>query len=66
MLALFVAGGPENHTLPRRLWSGLREELSPAIIAVAALLTALSIALMVAVEMLRGHLHHHPTSGRRR
>lgn len=53
VLALFVAGGPENHTLPRRLWSGLREELSPAIIAVAALLTVLSVMLMAAVESLR-------------
>lgn len=66
VLALFVAGGPENHTLPRRLWSGLREELSPAIIAVAALLTVLSIALMIAVEMLRGHLNHPPAVRRPR
>lgn len=53
VVALFIAGGPENHTLPRRLWSGLREELSPAIIAVATLLTLLSLVLMSVVEWLR-------------
>lgn len=53
VVALFVAGGPENHTLPRRLWSGLREELSPAIIAVATLLSIMSVLLMIAVEVLR-------------
>jgi len=51
--ALFVAGGPENHTLPRRLWSGLREELSPAIIAAATILSLLSVVLMITVETLR-------------
>ena len=53
VVALFVAGGPENHTLPRRLWSGLREELSPAIIAAATVLSVLSIILMIIVERLR-------------
>lgn len=51
--ALFVAGGPENHTLPRRLWAGLRDDLSPAIIAAATILSALSLVLMIVVETLR-------------
>ena len=35
------------------MWIGIREQLSPAILAVATLLVAFSIALLVTVELLR-------------
>jgi putative spermidine/putrescine transport system permease protein len=52
VIALFLAG-PEQHTIPRRMWSGVRDNLSPTIIAAATLLIALSIALMLTLEWLR-------------
>ncbi len=45
--------GAEQHTIPRRMWSGIREHLSPTIIAAATLLIVLSIALMLTMEWLR-------------
>ncbi len=52
VIAIFLAG-TEEHTLPRRMWSGIRELLSPTIMAVATLLILTSIALMVTMELLR-------------
>ena len=39
VIVLFLAG-PEQHTIPRRMWSGMRDNLSPTIIAAATLLIA--------------------------
>lgn len=49
---LFIAG-PEQFTIPRQMWNGIREQLSPAILAVATLLVVFSIALLTTVEILR-------------
>ena len=49
---LFIAG-PDQQTIPRQMWNGIREQISPAILAVATLLVVFSIALLTAVEMLR-------------
>jgi len=43
----------EQHTLPRRMWSGIRELISPTILAVATMLIFISIMLMVVMELLR-------------
>lgn len=52
VVAIFLAGA-EQHTLPRRMWSGIRELLSPTITAVATMLIMFSILLMVTMELLR-------------
>jgi putative spermidine/putrescine transport system permease protein len=52
VVALFLAG-PRQHTLPREMWSGIREFISPTLLAVATLLIVLSISLMLVVELLR-------------
>jgi len=52
VVALFMAS-PEQHTIPRRMWSGLRELLEPTIAAAASLLIVLSMILMGTMEMLR-------------
>ncbi|MCG8690490.1 MAG: ABC transporter permease [Minwuiales bacterium] len=52
VIVLFMAGA-EQHTIPRRMWSGIREHLSPTIIAAATLLILLSIVLMLTMEWLR-------------
>ncbi len=49
---LFIAG-PDQQTIPREMWSGIREQISPAILAVATILVVISIALLTTVELLR-------------
>ncbi|TEA78008.1 ABC transporter permease [Allopusillimonas ginsengisoli] len=52
VLVLFLAG-PEQGTIPRQMFAGLREQINPAILAVATLLTAVSILLLATLELLR-------------
>lgn len=52
VLVLFLAGF-EQRTIPRQMWSGLREQISPTILAVATLLITLSIILLATLELLR-------------
>lgn len=52
VVVLFVAG-VEQRTIPREMWSGIREDISPTILAVATILVMLSIALLTVVELLR-------------
>ncbi|KRW58777.1 ABC transporter permease [Pseudomonas sp. TTU2014-080ASC] len=53
VVTLFLAG-PEQATLPRQMFSGIRENLSPTIAAAATLLIAFSILLLLTLEWLRG------------
>lgn len=52
VIVLFVAG-VEQRTIPREMWSGIREQISPTILAVATVLVAVSIALLTTLELLR-------------
>jgi putative spermidine/putrescine transport system permease protein len=52
VVVLFVAG-VEQRTIPREMWSGIREDISPTILAVATILVLISIALLTVVELLR-------------
>jgi putative spermidine/putrescine transport system permease protein len=52
VIVLFVAG-VEQRTIPREMWSGIREQISPTILAVATVLVLVSIALLTTVELLR-------------
>ncbi|ANW03025.1 ABC transporter permease [Bradyrhizobium icense] len=52
VIALFVAG-PEQRTLPKAMFSGIREEISPTITAAATVLILLSITMLTTVELLR-------------
>jgi len=52
VVVLFVAG-PEQHTLPREMFAGIREQISPTITAVATVLILVSVALLTTVELLR-------------
>jgi putative spermidine/putrescine transport system permease protein len=40
------------------MFSGLREQINPTILAVATLLVVLSIALLATLELLRRRSHH--------
>ena len=52
VVVLFV-GSVGQKTLPWQMFIGLREQISPTILAVATILVALSVLLLIAVEMLR-------------
>ena len=52
VVVLFIAGF-DQQTIPRQMWNGIREQISPAILAVATILVIVSIALLTAVELLR-------------
>ncbi len=52
VVVLFLAGF-EQRTIPRQMWSGIREEISPTILAVATMLVAISIMLLSTLELLR-------------
>ena len=52
VVVLFV-GGPEQITLPRQMWSGIRQEISPTILSAATILVIFSILLLTTVELLR-------------
>ena len=49
---LFLAG-PNQRTIPRQMFAGLREQINPTILAVATLLVLVSMALLVSLELLR-------------
>jgi putative spermidine/putrescine transport system permease protein len=52
VVVLFVAS-PEQRTLPKVMFSGIREMISPTITAAATVLILVSIAMLTTVEMLR-------------
>ena len=52
VVVLFLAG-VEQRTIPRQMWAGIRENISPAILAVAAFLILFALCLLWAVAWLR-------------
>lgn len=52
VVALFIAS-PRQRTLPRQIFSGVSENLSPTITAAAVVLLVVSVALMAVMEYLR-------------
>jgi putative spermidine/putrescine transport system permease protein len=52
VIALFLTG-PAERTLPRQMFNGIRENISPVIAAAATLLILLSVLLLTTLELLR-------------
>lgn len=52
VVVLFV-GSASQKTLPWQMFTGLREQISPTILAVATILVVISIALLTTLELLR-------------
>jgi putative spermidine/putrescine transport system permease protein len=52
VVVLFLAE-PDQRTIPRQMWSGLREQVSPTILAVATILILLSLVLLTSLELTR-------------
>jgi putative spermidine/putrescine transport system permease protein len=52
VVALFLTG-PAERTLPRQMFIGMRENISPVIAAAASLVILLSVLLLTVLELLR-------------
>ncbi|HEY9214604.1 MAG TPA: ABC transporter permease [Ancylobacter sp.] len=52
VVALFLSS-PEQRTLPRQMFSGIREQISPTITAAATFLVVFAALLMMTLELLR-------------
>ena len=50
---LGAAAALEQRTLPRQMWSGIREEISPTLLAVATFLIVFALLALTTVEWLR-------------
>ena len=53
LIIAILISGPEYKTIPRQMWSGVREELSPVVTAAATVLISFSIVIMGFAEWLR-------------
>jgi len=53
VVAIIFLAAPEQRTIPRQMWSGIREQISPTILAVATISILFAAALLTTVEMLR-------------
>lgn len=52
IVALFLTG-PEQHTLPREMWKGIRQQINPVILSAASSLVFLSLVVLLLVEYAR-------------
>ena len=55
VVVLFVASFDQK-TIPLQMWNGIREQISPTILAVATILVLFSIILLTTIEFLRRRL----------
>ena len=53
VVVIMFVGSASQKTLPWQMFTGLREQISPTILAVATILVGISIALLVTIELLR-------------
>lgn len=51
-MVLFVTAHHQQ-TLPRQMWNGIREQISPAILCVAIVLIVMSVGMLAPLEILR-------------
>ena len=52
VIVMFMAS-LDQQTIPRQMWAGIRQEISPVILCMATCLVVLSILLLTTVELLR-------------
>jgi putative spermidine/putrescine transport system permease protein len=53
VVVVLMVAGPEQRTLPREMFSGLRENISPTITAVATVMILVSVIMLASLELLR-------------
>jgi len=52
VVVVFLAG-PEQRTLPKQMFSGIREDISPTITAAASMLIVFAVVMLTTIELLR-------------
>jgi putative spermidine/putrescine transport system permease protein len=53
IVAVIFIADVEQRTIPRQMFSGIREQISPTILAVASVLVLISVILLTVMELLR-------------
>ncbi len=53
VVVILFMGGIEQRTIPRQMWSGIREQISPAILAIATFLIVFAVLLLLTVSWLQ-------------
>ena len=53
VVVVIFLGGADQITLPRLIWSGIRQEITLTILAVATIMVLLSVVVLFCVELLR-------------
>ena len=54
VIVILFIGGVEQRTSPRQMWTGIRDQINPSILAMATLLTCFAIALFLTIDWLHG------------
>jgi putative spermidine/putrescine transport system permease protein len=54
VIVILFIGGPDQRTVPRQMWSGIRDQIDPSILAVATVLIVFAILLFTSINWLRG------------
>ena len=54
VIVILFIGGVEQRTIPRQMWTGIRDQINPTILAMATLLTCFAIALFLTIDWLQG------------
>jgi putative spermidine/putrescine transport system permease protein len=54
VIVILFIGGVEQRTIPRQMWTGIRDQINPSILAMATLLTLFAIALFLTIDWLHG------------
>ncbi|MYD45571.1 MAG: ABC transporter permease [Gammaproteobacteria bacterium] len=62
VVIVYFMAGVEQRTIPREMWSGIREEISPTILAIATLLILFVILVLISVELLKSFGEKHKLS----
>tara|TARA_R110002110_G_scaffold38465_16_gene125540 strand:- start:3743 stop:4654 length:912 start_codon:yes stop_codon:yes gene_type:complete len=53
VVVVLLVAAHDQQTIPRQMWNGIREQISPAILSVATILVIFSVLLLATVEILR-------------
>ena len=56
MVVVLLVASFDQKTIPLQMWNGIREQISPTILAVATILVIFSIILLTTIEFLRCRL----------
>jgi putative spermidine/putrescine transport system permease protein len=53
VIVILFIGGPDQRTVPRQMWSGIRDSIDPSILAVATMLIVFAVLLFASINWLR-------------